>query len=62
MVTDLVCKMEIDEKTASYSLVFDNKTYYFCSEGCRAEFMRHMQEYVNPPTSDDGHSEEYLNV
>lgn len=45
MVTDLVCKMEVDEKTAFSSLSLDGEEYFFCSEGCCAEFMRHPDEY-----------------
>ncbi len=36
MVTDVVCKMEIDEKTVAYSLDYEGEEYFFCSEGvCR---------------------------
>ena len=48
MVTDLVCKMEIDEKTAAYSLNYEGDEYFFCSEGCREEFKRHPLDYVKP--------------
>lgn len=47
MVKDIVCNMEIDETNAEYSLLFEGKTYYFCSEGCRAEFERHPDDYSN---------------
>lgn len=63
MVIDLVCKMEIDEKSADNSLVFESEMYFFCSEGCRAEFIRHPEDYVNPPAScGKESSEETLNV
>lgn len=45
MVIDLVCKMEIDEKNAFSSLKLDGEEYFFCSEGCCAEFKRHSDEY-----------------
>lgn len=51
MVRDLVCKMQIDEKTAPYSLTIDGEMYFFCSDGCRAEFTRHSQEYLTPAES-----------
>ena len=38
LVTDPVCKMEIDPKTAAGKSDFDGKTYYFCSSGCKREF------------------------
>lgn len=62
MVIDLVCKMEIDEKAARYSLIFENETYFFCSEGCQAELIRHPLDYVNSPSGSDELSEETLNV
>ena len=46
MVTDPVCDMQLDEQQADYVLVYENETYYFCSEGCRAEFERHSEDYV----------------
>ena len=51
MIIDLVCKMEIDEKAPNYSLVFESEMYFFCSEGCRAEFIRHPHDYVKLPAS-----------
>ncbi|MBX3283595.1 MAG: YHS domain-containing protein [Acidobacteria bacterium] len=53
MVTDLVCKMEIDETKAFSSLTFDGEKYFFCSEGCCAEFMRHPNEYRRRKMSDE---------
>jgi len=46
MIIDLVCKMEIDEEAASYSLNYDGKDYFFCSEGCVEEFTRRPLDYV----------------
>ena len=39
MATDPVCNMEVDEKTA-LSGVKDGTSYYFCSPGCREEFLK----------------------
>lgn len=33
MIIDLVCKMEIDEEAASYSLNYDGKDYFFVRKG-----------------------------
>ena len=52
MVIDLVCKMEIDEKAAGYSLDYEGEEYFFCSEGCQAEFLRHPKDYLKPTDSD----------
>lgn len=51
MVKDTVCEMEIDETAARFSLNFEGQTYFFCSEGCRAEFQRHPQDYVKSADS-----------
>lgn len=46
MVTDLVCRMEVNENAAGYSLILEGGKYFFCSEGCRAEFKRRPQDYL----------------
>ncbi len=46
MVTDPVCGMQLNEQKAEFVLVYENETYYFCSEGCRYEFQRHSEDYV----------------
>jgi putative ABC transport system ATP-binding protein len=38
MAIDPVCGMSIEREQAVASLVADGQTYYFCSNGCRAEF------------------------
>jgi len=38
MALDVVCKMEIDEKTAEWKSEYKGKTYYFCSRGCKESF------------------------
>ncbi|MBI2657220.1 YHS domain-containing protein [Candidatus Woesearchaeota archaeon] len=38
MATDPICGMEVDEKTAGYSLLKKGKRHYFCSENCYKEF------------------------
>lgn len=51
MVKDLVCGMNVNEKIVGYSMVFEGEMYFFCSEGCWAEFRRHPQEYLKMPDS-----------
>ena len=48
MVKDLVCGMDVNEKAAGYSMIFEDEVYFFCSEGCRAEFRRRPQDYLKP--------------
>ncbi|MGA8664623.1 MAG: heavy metal translocating P-type ATPase [Thermoplasmata archaeon] len=38
MATDPICGMFVDERTATLRLDRDNRTYFFCSEGCRDSF------------------------
>ena len=44
--TDLVCRMRLDERQIKESVVYEGRKYYFCSVGCRAEFQRHPEDYV----------------
>jgi YHS domain-containing protein len=53
-VRDAVCRMELDEGHVKESLVYREKDYYFCSVGCRAEFERHPEDYVQAVQPDDG--------
>ena len=38
MAKDPICGMQVDEKTAEYSIVRKGIKYYFCSENCYKEF------------------------
>ena len=38
--------MQVDEKQTTHALEYGGCIYYFCSEGCRAEFHRHPEDYV----------------
>lgn len=46
MATDLVCKMQVDEKNARYKSTHMGQTYYFCSAGCKNEFDRNPMKYM----------------
>ena len=46
MVTDPVCGMEIDPKTAAGKSDYLGKTYYFCSLGCKKTFDKEPQKYA----------------
>ena len=43
---DPVCEMVVDPATARSAEV-RGKTYYFCSEGCRAKFVADPDKYLN---------------
>lgn len=46
MTTDVVCGMEIDEMATKFRVDDATQRFYFCSEGCLAEFKRHRADYV----------------
>ncbi|MDD4326228.1 MAG: YHS domain-containing protein [Candidatus Bathyarchaeota archaeon] len=56
MAKDLVCNMEVDEKTAKWKTIYQGKTYYFCAPGCKKEFESNPQEYVDNSANQSGHS------
>ncbi len=43
---DLVCGMRIEEEGAP-ALALRGQTYYFCSQGCRAEFEEEPQQFLS---------------
>jgi len=55
MVTDPVCKMQVDEHNAKYSYLYNGRIYYFCSVGCSVEFSRYPQDYAE--TASEGKEE-----
>ncbi len=46
MAKDFVCGMDIDEKKAGASYSFGGKTYYFCADGCKDEFARSPEKFL----------------
>ncbi len=47
MAKDLVCGMDVNEKTAKYKTVYKGKTYYFCAPGCKASFEEEPEMYIS---------------
>jgi YHS domain-containing protein len=45
-VIDPVCKMAVDPQEAPASLLYQNKTYYFCNQGCKASFEQEPDKYL----------------
>ncbi len=50
MVIDVVCGMEIDEKTAKAKSEYKGKIYYFCGPMCKLEFDDNPEKYVTAAT------------
>lgn len=43
---DPVCLMDVDPATATHSLEYAGRTYYFCAPGCKKAFARDPQAYI----------------
>jgi YHS domain-containing protein len=59
MAKDLVCNMDVDEKTAKWKTVYKGKTYYFCAPGCKKAFEEEPETYINGGNTESGHSHEH---
>lgn len=46
-VRDPVCGMEFDEDQASGRLQHAGRTFYFCTNACRAQFEAQPEKYVD---------------
>lgn len=54
MAKDVVCGMEVHEKTAAGKSEYKGQTYYFCSTGCKKAFDKEPEKYVTK-TQDQSH-------
>lgn len=55
MAKDIVCCMDVEEKTAKYQAMYQGKNYYFCSEACKKAFEDEPELYINAEISKDQH-------
>ena len=46
MAEDVICKMQVDEKTAKWKSEYKGKTYYFCAPGCKKKFDSAPEKYA----------------
>jgi len=60
MEKDLVCGMDVDPKTAVYKSTYQGKTYYFCSPGCKRDFDKEPQKYMNPEERKPKHDSQHM--
>ncbi|MFO7965859.1 MAG: L-lactate dehydrogenase [Desulfobacterales bacterium] len=52
MAKDPVCGMEVDERRShSHKAVYMGKTYYFCSNDCKATFQRNPEKHIKASRS-----------
>ena len=49
MANDPVCGMQVDESKAAGQSVYQGKTFYFCSAGCKAKFEQNPAQYAGKP-------------
>ena len=47
MAIDPVCGTEVDERATKHQAEHHDKTYFFCSEDCRNEFVGDPEDYVD---------------
>ena len=52
IVTDPVCGMKVDTRTAKYSTELHVTPYYFCNPRCLDKFWADPDRYLNPPKHD----------
>ena len=53
MAVDLVCKMEVDEKTAKFTSEYKGETYYFCSPSCKKTFDQNPENFIDKVQSQE---------
>lgn len=46
MAKDVVCGMQVDERTAVGTSEYRGGTYYFCSKMCKERFDREPEKYA----------------
>jgi len=46
MAKDPVCGMDVDEKKTAGTVVYRDKSYYFCSNSCKVWFEKEPEKYV----------------
>lgn len=54
-ITDPICKMQLRPEQIKESVVVDGVRYSFCSIGCRAEFERHPEDYIQRARKEGQH-------
>jgi len=43
---DPVCGMDVNEITSQYKTMYENETYYFCSQTCKTQFDKNPTKYI----------------
>jgi Cu+-exporting ATPase len=53
IVTDPVCGMKVDTRTAAHQYELNGTPYYFCNAGCLERFKADPNRYLNPAEHDE---------
>ena len=56
MAKDVICGMNVDEKTAKFKSDYIGKTYYFCSQMCKTTFDKNPAKYAGGQSGQSGSS------
>jgi YHS domain-containing protein len=46
MALDVVCNMQVDEKSAKWKSEYRAKTYHFCSQMCKQKFDKSPEKFI----------------
>ncbi len=55
MAKDPVCGMQVDEKKAAATSVYQGTTYYFCAPGCKVTFDKNPGKFTGKAETHGGH-------
>ncbi len=55
MAKDPVCGMQVDEKKAAATSVYQGTTYYFCAPGCKVTFDKNPGKFTGKTGAHGGH-------
>jgi YHS domain-containing protein len=47
MAIDPICKMVVDEKTATLKSEYKGTIHYFCASGCKKMFDENPEKYID---------------
>ena len=54
MAKDPICGMDVEPKDAAATYEYEGETFYFCAVGCKDEFARNPEKYLDKEESKGG--------
>jgi YHS domain-containing protein len=55
MAKDPVCGMQVDEKKAAATAVYQGTTYYFCAPACKVTFQKSPERFIGKGAAHGSH-------